>query len=104
MLTDVQFVFRKVLYSCEAFIDYTEEPCYIFCMLRNERLIQEFGDEVTIKTDCHKLLPKKDDYPALVELRQAIFSAVKNTREFMLVTATPPQNSKGSNYFGRLKQ
>ena len=82
METVVQFLFRRKLYSCVFFIDMAEKPDYIFCLLEDKELMEEFSDEVTIKTDGRQMLPKKDDYPALVALRQAIFSAVKNTKEF----------------------
>jgi hypothetical protein len=83
METVVQFLFRGKLYSCVFFIDIAETPNYIFCFLEDKELMNEFSGEVTIKTDGRQMLPKKDDYPALVELRQAIFSAVKNTMEFV---------------------
>jgi hypothetical protein len=49
----------------------------------DKSLIKEFGDEITIKTDCKQRLPKKDDYPELIELRQAIFDAAKTTPAFL---------------------
>jgi hypothetical protein len=75
----VQLLFRGKLFLSDFVIDVSEEPCYIFCMLRDKELVQEFGEEITIKTDLEKRLLKRDDYGTLVELRQAIFNAVKNT-------------------------
>ena len=79
----VQFSFRNKVSSCNVFIDSSEDPCYVFAILLDQDLINEFGDEVTIKTDCEKRLPKKDDYAQLVELRDAIFDAVKTIPEFI---------------------
>src|SRR4051812_9929195 len=73
----VQFTFRNKNYTCNIYIDSSADPCLIFVILFDKEIISEFGDEVTIKTDCEKLLPKKDDYPKLIELRQAIFDSVK---------------------------
>lgn len=81
----VTFYFRNKVYKALAYFSFDEEPCYIFTLLQNPELIYEFGEEITIKTDCNVLLPKKDDYTELVELRQAIFNAVKITRAFEFV-------------------
>ena len=62
---------------CDAVIEKTALPYYIFCIFKDKGLIMEFNEEVTIKTDGKELLSKKDDYPALTELRQAILDAIK---------------------------
>ena len=84
MELNLQFTFRNKDHSCNIYIDSTAHPCYIFVILTDKELIKEFGDEITIKTDCEKLLPKKDDYAQLVELRESIFSAVKTIPEFVV--------------------
>lgn len=77
------FVFRSKSRLAHAFIDYNEEPYFIFTILLDKELIEEFSDEITIKTDFNKVLPKKDDStPGLVELRQSIFDSIKETEEF----------------------
>ena len=81
----IQFIFRKKLFSCTVLIDKSEYPCYIFVLFEDNDLIKEFGDEITIKTDCDRLLAKKDDYPELVELRQSIFNVVKIIPEFIAI-------------------
>ncbi len=83
MELNVQFKFRNKRYSCSAFIDTSADPCFVFIILEDKALIKEFGEEVTLKTDCEKLLPKADDFAELVELRQAIFVAVKKLPEFI---------------------
>ncbi len=83
MELNVQFKFRNKSYSCSALIDTSADPCFVFVILEDKALIKEFGEEVTIKTDGWKLLPKKDDYAELVELRQALFVAVKKFPEFI---------------------
>jgi hypothetical protein len=83
----VQFFFRTMEYSCSALIDNSQYPCYIFTMLEGPGLISEFGDEITIATDGKKRLPKKDDRPALIELREAIFNVMQNTPEFIAMKA-----------------
>ena len=83
MESTVQFSFRNKAFSCIIFIDSSEDPCYVFVILLDRDLINEFGDEITIKTDCDKCLPKKDDYAQLVALREAIFDSVKTIPEFI---------------------
>lgn len=78
----IEFLFRGKLYKGEIFVEDTEFPCFVFVILRDEELVEEFGDEITLKTDLETLLPKKDDYGDLKELRQAIFSIVKGSAPF----------------------
>lgn len=78
----IQFPFRNKLYSCIVYMDIADDPCYVFIMLSDKELVKEFGEDVTLKTDCVRLLDKTDDYPELVNLRQAIFDVVKTTPEF----------------------
>ena len=85
MHLNIQFTFRNKGHSCNIYIDSTAHPCYIFVILTDKDLIKEFGDEITIKKDCEKRLPKKDDFAELVELRESIFSAVKTIPEFNAV-------------------
>ena len=87
MDTLVQFCFRGQHYRAEAFFSFEKEPCYIFLLLRDEELIREFGDDITIKTDCEGVLPKKDGYPSLDQLRQTLFDSVKTTRAFLCAKA-----------------
>ena len=72
----VSFHFRGKQYSCLAFIDTSESPWYIFTILADGDLIQEFGEEITLKTDGNHLLPRSDDFTKLVELRRALFEAI----------------------------
>ena len=81
----IQFPFRNKLYTCTVFIDTSDDPCFIFVVLDDEKLVKEFGEDVTIKTDCLQVLAKADDYRELVKLRHAIFDVVKDTPEFMVV-------------------
>jgi len=79
----IDFVFRKKHYQAEMFVEDSEFPCLVFVILHNEELKNEFGEEITVKTDYEALLPKKDDNPALVELRKTIFTIIKNTEKFI---------------------
>jgi len=79
----VPFVFRKKAFVCTVYFDNTPSPCYVFIDLKDQELIHEFGKEITIKTDFERRLPKQDDYPALVLLRDVVFDAVKLLPEFM---------------------
>lgn len=79
------FRFRNKDYTAETYFSYDEEPCYIFVTLSDASLIWEFGEDITIATDCHDLISRNDDYPELKELRKAVFEAVKNGDEFRKV-------------------
>ena len=85
MDTDVTFYFRGKKYSCSAFIDCLEYPCFIFVLFTDNDLVREFGEEITIKTDGYVRLQKRDDSPGLIELRQAIFDVLKPLPEFAMV-------------------
>ena len=65
-------------------MDISIDPCFIFVMLFDKKLITEFGEDVTIKTDCFTILPRKDNSPELTELGEAIFKVFKTTPEFMV--------------------
>jgi hypothetical protein len=78
----VHFRLRNRPHTCTIYIDSSASPCYLFVCLDDQELIHEFGEEITVKTDFNLRLPKKDDYPALVVLRDAIFNAVKELPEF----------------------
>lgn len=77
MIIDIEFPFRNKIHGCDIYIDSSAYPCFVFVTHADQELIDEFGEDVTIKTDCLKLLRKKDDYPRLIELRLAIFEVVK---------------------------
>ncbi|HZF65833.1 MAG TPA: hypothetical protein VEZ55_15165 [Chitinophagaceae bacterium] len=87
MTLPTSFIFRNKEYSFEFFIDNSAFPCFIFVLLKDTDLIEEFGEEVTIKTDGVSCLPKNDDYRDLVALRQSLFDAIKPTQSFLLRTA-----------------
>lgn len=78
----IEFIFRTKLYKGHMFIEDSEFPCIVFIIVRDNEIIEEFGDEIVLKTDFETLLAKKDDYPALRELREAVFPIVKNTALF----------------------
>ncbi|GAA4746246.1 hypothetical protein [Flavisolibacter ginsenosidimutans] len=79
----VPFTFRSKPSVCVIYIDIATTPSFIFIDLKDEELIREFGEEITIKTDFNGRLPKQDDYPALVELRDAIFTSLKALPAFI---------------------
>lgn len=78
------FPFRNKMSSCNCYVDISADPCFVFVALIDQELIREFGTDVTIKTDCIRILPRQDDYPALTELREAIFNVFQTTPEFMV--------------------
>ena len=83
----INFLFRQKNYDAQLWFALNEEPCFLFITLADPELIQEFSMELSIKTDCEKVLPMHDDYPELNKLRQAIFDSVKTTPEFILMKA-----------------
>ena len=79
---EFSFLFRNKKWSCTACIDASEDPCYVFIQLKDAHLINEFGDEVTLKTDFENRLPKKDDFGELLLLRKSLFEALKDHPQF----------------------
>jgi hypothetical protein len=78
----VPFTYRNKDSVCTIYIDNSSIPAYVFVDLHDQDLIAEFGKEIVIKTNFENRLSKKDDYPALVTLRDAIFDAIKGVPEF----------------------
>ena len=76
MNTTIEFIFRNKQYSCLVYVDNSSSPYYAFVELQDDILIAEFGNDIS-------RLPKKDDYPALVEIRESIFIAIKDLPEFI---------------------
>ena len=83
----VQFNFKGLQDHAIAVVDYKEQPCFIFAMLEDEELIKEFGEDITIKTDCRQVLESPPSYHALDGLRRAIFDGIKTTKEFTYIKA-----------------
>lgn len=88
----LHFNFRNKIYSCVAYIDNSAFPCYVFLDLLDNELVTEFGSEISIKTDFENLLPKKDDYPSLVLLRQAILSSFMQLPDYSNIKQQCRQN------------
>ncbi len=84
MDTSIRFEFEGRAFVADAFFSFDQQPYYIFMSLHDSTLIEYFGEEVTIKTDLFRVLPKKDDYPNLIELRQKMFNAIKSSQVFRL--------------------
>jgi hypothetical protein len=79
----VPFIFRNKPSSCTVYIDSSATPRYLFIELKDQGLIDEFGADITVKTDFERRLPKQDDCPELVALREVIFHAIKHLPEFL---------------------
>lgn len=65
-----------------------------FCHSEKQRLINEFGDEVTIKTDCEIILPTDYSSDDVEDLKEAIFHEVKHTIEFATIKAEYSKSQK----------
>ena len=76
------FRFRNKDYIAETYFSYEEEPCYIFATLFDDSLKKEFGEDISLPTDCNQLLPGNDDYHELRQLKKALFDAIKDGEEF----------------------
>jgi len=79
----IDFIFRKKNCQAEMYVEDSEFPCLVFVFLHDEELQNEFGEEIVVKTDFEQLLPKMDDFPALVELRKTVFGIIRNTERFL---------------------
>ncbi|MDB5196459.1 MAG: hypothetical protein JWP88_830 [Flaviaesturariibacter sp.] len=82
---DLPFILNGEACTCDIFVDNTENPCLVFVVLHGAGLVANFGEEITIKTDCESLLPRRDDMPRLTHLRQAILDALLKRPEWMIV-------------------
>ena len=78
----IRFIFRGKLSEARFFLSFDEKPFYIFCLISDEALVKEFGDEVNIKTDGSDCLASKNDWPELAELKETIFQAIRPLPHF----------------------
>lgn len=93
----VNFIFQGKLYAAEIVLDLSEDPCFVFAFLHDDALIERFGGDIDIKTDCEKVLPGKILDAQLLELKTAILSAVKHTDQFKLAIDKRILNSRMKN-------
>lgn len=80
------FLFRGNLYKVEFCLSFDEDPLFIFCIFKDPLLIRNFGDELTIKTDGHLVLPSRVDWDEINYLKEAVFAAIWQTAEYEEVT------------------
>ncbi|RYZ51564.1 MAG: hypothetical protein EOP49_11405 [Sphingobacteriales bacterium] len=83
MQANVPFLFRNQVCYCSIYIDASTAPCYVFVFLLDKNLIEEFGTDITIKTDMESRLPRKDDITGLAGIREAIFQGMKSLPVFI---------------------
>jgi hypothetical protein len=79
---NITFPFRGGTYAASLIFSFDELGCYIFAFLKDQDLISEFGEDITIKTDCKVLLPTLEEYPTLTELSAALFEVIKTLPSF----------------------
>lgn len=81
--TTLVFAFRDRPVSAVVFYSFEEEPLLIFVLLKDPDLFQEFGEELTLHTDCETVQFRRHDSPALKALKQTIFQAIRYTGTFL---------------------
>ena len=81
--TTIVFAFRDQLFPAVVFFSFEEKPFLIFVLIKDPDLILEFGEELTIHTDCDVVHCRRDDAPNLTELKLTIFQAVRYTEPFL---------------------
>ena len=79
---ELHFNFRGKQYSCFSLIKVTEHPAIIISYPQAEELVNEFGEEITVRTDFEKLLHHDNEHPHLKSLQQIILDSAKSTPEF----------------------
>lgn len=83
MDTTIVFAFRDQLFPAVAFFSFEETPFLIFVLIKDPDLILEFGEELTIHTDCEKVQFRNSDSTEIRALKQTIFKAVRHTEPFL---------------------
>jgi hypothetical protein len=73
----ITFHFRGQAYTAKAHLSLQEDGCYIFTFLDDPDLIDEFGPDVDIATDCQQVLPDLVTNDNLTALKVAILEVVK---------------------------
>lgn len=82
MINTIRFRYRSKTYSAKVILSLEEDDCYIFAFLIDKELIDEFGRDIDITTDCYVASPEHMPYPKLEVLKNAILEAAKELDEF----------------------
>lgn len=83
MSLNVPFNFNDRICYCDAYIDTSVIPEFIFIILRDALLLEQFDDEVTIETDFERIIVVEDNSEELSALKVALFTALSGLPEFV---------------------
>ncbi|MDB5251835.1 MAG: hypothetical protein JWP27_1004 [Flaviaesturariibacter sp.] len=77
------FRFRERDYRVFFVLSFEEPPFYIFCIIDDPTLANEFGEELTLCTDGTRLIPSRVDWHALTEFKDILFQSICKTPVFL---------------------
>lgn len=88
METNIVFTFNDKLCAAVAFFSFEEAPFLIFIVVKDSELILEYGEEITIQTNCEEVHFHQNDWPELKALKRILFEAVRYTNCFLKARQT----------------
>jgi hypothetical protein len=81
MKNSITFHYKGAEHSAEIYISYSEE-ILVFCKLKDDTLIQEFGNDINFKTDGESVLSEDTCNKEYFILQVAILEAAKRLPDF----------------------
>jgi hypothetical protein len=81
------FPFRNTTYPASVLFSFEEEPYFLMTTLLDAGLVNEFGENLSIKTDGDAVLPHPGETPATSQLKSAVFDHLKKTPAFVQMKA-----------------
>ena len=99
MENKISFFYGGSWRAATSFISLEHEGCYVFTMLEDDALIEEFGKEIDFETDLEKVIRSKVPTDKFMQLKTAILEAVKQLPEFINKRAKLVNEYKGLKSF-----
>jgi len=82
--TTIQFNFSNRIYSAEVVPSFIEKPFYFFIFFKENEIINEFGDEISIATsDGQSILNTITTNIKVKKMKEIIFMEIKKVPEYL---------------------
>jgi hypothetical protein len=88
MRYEFSFPFQDTTYLAAALFSFDEEPYFLTITLLDERLVNEFGQSLSIKHDGDSILHYPGETEAVSQLKIAVFNYLKQTPAFKQLKAS----------------
>jgi len=83
MRYEFMFPFRNNTYLASVLFSFEEEPYFLSTTILDTKLMEEFGQSLSIKTDGESVLHNPSEPVAVIQLKDAVFNYLKQTPAFI---------------------